>query len=192
MSTASAQAATGDQAASVTRIARRRPRAGQAPAYEALAREMLATMRQRPGFQRGELIPPAESDGDYHLISRWDSAAALGRWDGSPERAAILARMNLVAETEPQYRVLTGLEAFFGLPVVPASMHPPRARMAFVTWLGIFPTVAFYLWFVMPWLADWPFLPRTALLTLLIVYTMSYGVAPWLTRWLRPFLHPTT
>ena len=190
MSTASAQATTGDQAASVTRIARRRPRPGQAPAYEALAREMLAAMRQWPGFQRGELIPPAEAEGDYHLISRWDSESALRGWDDSPERAAILVRMSLVAEDAPQYRVLTGLEAFFRLPVVPASMHPPRARMAFVTWLGIFPTAAFYLWFVAPWLADWPFLLRTALVTLLIVYTMSYGVAPWLTRWLRPFLHP--
>ena len=96
MSTASAQAATGEQAASVTRIARRRPRPGQAPAYEALAREMLAAMRQWPGFQRGELIPPAEADGDYHLISRWDSESALRGWDDSPERAAILARKSFI------------------------------------------------------------------------------------------------
>ena len=74
--------------------------------------------------------------------------------------------------------------------VVPASMHPPRARMALVTWLGIFPTVSFFLYFVLPYLQGLPFLPRTALLTALIVMTMTWVVMPRLTRWMRGFLNP--
>ena len=147
-------------------------------------------MRQAPGFVRGELIPPAAPGGEYQVISHWQSEAAVQRWDNCRAHGDILQRMRAVAEAEPEYRVLTGLEAFFPMPVVPASMHPPRVRMAFVTWLGIFPTAAFYLWFVAPLLGDWPFLLRTALVTLLIVYTMSYAVAPWLTKWMKPFLNP--
>jgi len=74
--------------------------------------------------------------------------------------------------------------------VVPATMHPPRMKMAVVTWLGIFPTVSFFLWFVLPWLQPLPFLPRTAILTALIVATMTWVVMPRLTRLLRGWLSP--
>ena len=95
-----------------------------------------------------------------------------------------------VAEGEPEFRKLSGLEAWFEPAVVPATMHPPRARMALVTWLGIFPTVSFFLWFVLPWIQPLPFLPRTAVLTALIVVTMTWVVMPRLTRVLRGFLNP--
>lgn len=185
-----AQAADAAKPANVTRIAHRRAQPGKESAYEALVHEMFEKMRQIPGFQRGELIPPKVAGGEYQVISHWESEAAMRRWDNCRNHTEILERMNTVAEAQPEYRVLTGLEAFFPLPVVPASMHPPRVRMAFVTWMGIFPTAAFYLWFVAPLLADWPFLLRTALVTLLIVYTMSYCVAPYLTKWMKPFLTP--
>jgi antibiotic biosynthesis monooxygenase (ABM) superfamily enzyme len=39
-------------------------------------------------------------------------------------------------------------------------------------------------------LAPWPLLPRVALLTALVVITMTWLVAPQLTRWLKPWLYP--
>ena len=98
--------------------------------------------------------------------------------------------MKAVAEGEPEFRKLSGLEAWFEPAVVPATMHPPRVRMAVVTWLGIFPTVSFFLWFVLPWIQPLPFLPRTAVLTALIVVTMTWVVMPRLTRLMRGFLNP--
>ena len=177
-------------AAAVTRIASRRARAGQEATYEALVREMFEQMRQTPGFRHGQLVPPEQAGGLCHVISQFDSEAALQARNASPKRADIHARMRAVAEDEPEYRVLTGLEAWFAPAVVPATMHPPRSRMAFVTWLGIFPTAAFFLWFVAPLVAHWPFLLRTALITGLIVATMTWLVAPRLTRWMRGFLNP--
>jgi antibiotic biosynthesis monooxygenase (ABM) superfamily enzyme len=173
---------------SVTRIARRRARPGQEKAYEAIIAEMFARMRETPGFQRAELLPPHEPGGEYQVITHFDSEAALTRWDTCPARAAFHDRLRAVAEDEPEYRVLTGLEAWFPTAVVPATMHPPRHKMTFVTWLGIFPTAAFYLWFVAPLLDEWPFALRTAVVTGLIVVTMSYLVAPRLTKWLRSWL----
>ena len=95
-----------------------------------------------------------------------------------------------LAEDEPAYRTLTGLEAWFTPPVVPPSLHPPRGRMTVVTWLGIFPTVSLYLWLLAPLLADPFFLARTAILTALIVPTMTYAVMPRLTRLLKNWLNP--
>lgn len=176
--------------APITRIARRRAREGRARDYEALIREMFAAMRAHRGFLGADLIPPEAEGGDYQVVTRFASEDDLMAWDRSPARETFHLRLREVAVGEPEYRKLSGLEAWFEPAVVPASMHPPRARMAFVTWLGIFPTVALYLWLVVPWLEPLPFLPRVAVLTALIVATMTWVVMPRLTRWLRGWLNP--
>ena len=175
-------------AARVTRIARRRARPGREVEYEATLREMLAAMRAHAGFLGGDTIPPEAPGGEYQLVVRFASEAELQQWDTSPARRAILERQRDLAEGEPGFRYLSGLEAWFEPAMVPASVHPPRVRMAVVTWLGIFPTVSFFLWAVAPWLQALPFLPRTAVLTALIVVTMTWVVMPRLTRLMRPWL----
>jgi antibiotic biosynthesis monooxygenase (ABM) superfamily enzyme len=92
-----------------------------------LVREMFSLMRQHEGFISAELIPPAVPGDEYEVVVRFESEAALNGWDTSDERDSILRRMRHVAEAEPEYRRLTGLEAWFELPVVPASTNPPRA-----------------------------------------------------------------
>ena len=50
--------------------------------------------------------------------------------------------------------------------------------------------MTFFLNFELPYLQGLPVLPRTALLTALIVMTMTWVVMPRLTRWMRGFLNP--
>ena len=50
--------------------------------------------------------------------------------------------------------------------------------------------MSLYLWLLAPLLADLPFLARTAILTALIVPTMTYAVMPRLTRLLKNWLNP--
>ncbi len=176
--------------APVSRIARRRALAGKEADYEALVREMFLQMRSTPGFISADLLPPEQVGDEYQVIVHFASEAALQEWDKSSARSAIHARMRSVAESEPEYRRLSGLEAWFTSAVIPASMHPPRLRMAIVTWLGIFPTVSFVLWFIAPLMQSVPFLLRTALLTILVVVTMTWIVMPRLTKLLRGWLSP--
>lgn len=178
----------GEPDATIVRIVRRRAKPGCRAAYEALVRAMFEEARRFPGFLSAELIPPAETDGEYQLVQRFATERDLERWNASPERAAWHERLRPVAEGDPAYRVLTGLEAWFAPAVVPASVHPPRWRMTLVSWLGIFPTVSLLLAFVAPWLAEWPFLARTALLTALVAVLMAYVVMPRLTRGLAWWL----
>jgi hypothetical protein len=179
-------------AAPVTRIARRRAKPGCEADYERLIREMFVSMRQSRGFLGADLLPPEEIGGDYQVVTRFASEADLQAWDASPARRAHHAQLREVADSEPEYRSLSGLEAWFAPAVVPASMHPPRARMAVVTWLGIFPTVSLFLWLVAPLLAPLPFLLRTAVLTALIVVTMTWLVMPRLSKLLRGWLNAKT
>lgn len=181
---------TNESAPSVTRIARRRALPGHEAEYESRLRGMLARMRTFKGFLGGDIIPPEQAGGEYQIVTHFASEADLDVWEHSELRAQCLGRLREVAEGEPAFRVLSGLEAWFQPAVVPASMHPPRVRMALVTWLGIFPTVSFFLWLVAPWLQALPFLLRTAALTALIVMTMTWLVMPRLTRLFRGFLSP--
>ena len=178
--------------ARVTRIARRRARPGREAEYEVMLREMLAKMRAFKGFLGGDLIPPETPGEDYQLVVRFASEPELQTWDMSDARLELLERMKEVAEGEPEFRKLSGREAWFEPAVVPASMHPPRAKMAVVTWMGIFPVVSFYLWLVSRWpgFVEQPFLPRTAVFTALIVATMTWVVMPRLTRLMRGWLNP--
>jgi antibiotic biosynthesis monooxygenase (ABM) superfamily enzyme len=174
----------------VTRIARRRALAGHEADYEALVREMFGSMRGHPGFLGAELLPPERPGEDYQVVVNFTDEDALAAWDDSADRAAIHARMREHAVGEPEHRRLSGLEAWFAPAVVPASMHPPRHRMALVTWLGIWPTASLVLWLAAPRLQDLglPFLVVTLVNTAVITLLMTWVVMPRLTRVARPFL----
>ena len=183
---------TDSMPAHVTRIARRRPLPGHEEEYAGLIREMFALMKKHRGFLGADLIPPDAPGGCYQVVVNFDSEDHLAAWDASRDRDDILARMRDHAEAEPSYRRLTGLESWFEGPVVPASMHPPRHRMAFVTWLGIWPTASFFIFFVSPLLTrlGLPFLLVTAINTMLITAVMTYLLMPRLTRLMKGFLNP--
>ncbi len=168
----------------VFRVVRRRAKPGCAPAYEALIAAMFAEARAFPGYQAAELIPPATPGGEYQIVQRFATTADLERWNDSPERAAWMERLSAVAEGEPEYRLLHGLDVWFGPAAVPVAKPPVRWRMTLVSWFGIFPTVAALLTFVAPLLGEFPFLLRTAIITALVAVLMSYVIMPRLTRWL--------
>ena len=71
-------------------------------------------------------------------------------------------------------------------------MAPPRWKVATVTWLGIFPTVYLLFLVLWRWIEDWWLLPRVMLLTLLVASTMTWVVAPVLTRVFRNWLNKPT
>lgn len=177
--------------APVTRIARRRARPGQEAAYEQAIRGMFDALKGFPGFLGADLLPPESPGDEYQVVVRFRSEADLQAWDESDQRLDWHERLRPLAEGEPAFRKLTGLEAWFAPAVVPASVHPPKARMTLVTWLGIFPTVTFFSLTVGPLLEPLPAVLRIALLTALVVPTMTYLVMPRLTRWLRGFLVPS-
>ncbi len=168
----------------VFRVVRRSAKPGCAQAYEALVRAMFESARAFPGYQSAELIPPHEPDGEYQIIQRFATMADLECWNASSERADWMEKISHVAEGDPQYRLLHGLEAWFGPVVVAPSKIPPRWRMTLVSWLGIFPTVALLLSYVSPRLKTLPFLLQVAIITGLVAILMSYVIMPRLSRWL--------
>jgi len=175
-------------AETVSRVVKRRAKPGCERAYEALIAAMFEEASRFPGYLSAELIPPESSQGEYQILQRFASEEDLERWNVSKERAIWHERLRPVADGDPEYRLLTGLDAWFAPTVLPSSSPPAKWRMTTVSWFGIFPTVAVLLWFVAPVLLPLPFLLRTAILTALVAVIMSYVVMPRLSRWMAWWL----
>ena len=148
--------------------------------------EMQQAGARHPGRISGEVLRGATGpeSREYHIVYRFTDATALMAWETSPERLAILARLRpLMIDVERQ--PLTGLEAWFD---VGGSRPPSRARMALVTWIGIWPIVSLALWQLVPRLDALPFLARTAVATALVVTIMTWAVMPVLAALFDPWL----
>ena len=114
---------------SVFRVVRRRARPGCEAAYEALIEGMLRDASRFQGYLSAQLIPPAGPDGEYQIVQRFATAQDLARWNDSSERATWHARLRPVAEGDPDYRILSGLDAWFAPTLIAASAPPSRWRM---------------------------------------------------------------
>lgn len=63
-----------------------------------------------------------------------------------------------------------------------SGTKPPRYKMFLLTWLAIYPLITTILLVFGSWLNAIPLLPRTLLLTGVLVYLMTYVVMPKMTK----------
>ena len=83
----------------------------------------------------------------------------------------------------PNYRQLTGLEAWFRAPV-----PPPRWKMAVATLCGVFPTSIFLQFTVGPLIKELPAALRTLIIAICMVGILTWIVMPNITKLLKPWL----
>jgi antibiotic biosynthesis monooxygenase (ABM) superfamily enzyme len=69
-----------------------------------------------------------------------------------------------------------------------STPRPSRPRMALLTWVGAYSMITLILYLLGPLIADWPLLARTAVLSGLMVVTLTWAVLPTLTRIFRGWL----
>jgi antibiotic biosynthesis monooxygenase (ABM) superfamily enzyme len=166
-----------------------RVQAARAAEFEEGLADLMRAAAARPGRISADVLRGTVGPGgrDYHVVYRFADEASLRDWEASPERRALLARIEPLFE-EAGRRELTGMEAWFDLPR--GAPAPARWRMAVLTWLGIWPLVSLSLWLFAPHLAGLPFLLQTALNSALLVLAMTYVVMPWLAHRAAPLLYP--
>ena len=174
----------------------RRPKPGNEAQFEWLMTEFIAQAEAFPGCLGAQLVHPGDEvaveDTLYHALLAFEDAGSLEAWQTSAERAAGLASIAPYIEGVAVERGISGLAHWFQPRSGAQPGQPPRWKIAVVTWLGIFPTVYFLFLLLGDVLAPWTLMARIFLLTLLVVAIMTWGVAPRLTRLLRPWLYPST
>lgn len=177
-------------------LASRRAKPGHEAEFEWLMTEFISTAEAYPGCIGAQLVHPGDEedveDTLYHALMAFDNANSLESWQRSAQRAAGLASIAPYIEGPTVMRGISGLAHWFQPRTGAKSGQPPRWKVAVVTWLGIFPTVYLLFLGLGEMLAPWPLLPRIFLLTMLVVIIMTWGIAPQLTRLLRPWLFPST
>ena len=174
--------------AAVTKIVDRVPKAGMEHELERALQELAQACMRFAGYLGMTVLRPAPpAHPAFRLIYKFRSAADLDAWEQSAEQHELVRRANRYTQDAPRHHTLSGLEAWFTPP--PAAPYPSRAKLTFVSWLGVFPLVLGYASLAGHVLPLWtPPAIRILIVTALAVPTMAYLVGPWLTRLFRRWL----
>ena len=172
----------------VIRVVRRHAKPGCEPEYEALVGGMLQDAGKVTGFISGQLIPPEGRGGLYQTIMQFESDQAVEVWNRSDDRRTWHQLIDAVADDEPEYQHLTGLEAWFARPSIGGRKPPARWKMAIVTWVGIYAIVMLLQVLLPPLITDWNFFLRNALFTIFVTLLATYVVMPQLVKVFRRWL----
>jgi uncharacterized protein len=133
------------------------------------------------------LRPLPESDSrTYGILRSFASEQERNAFYKSDAFTKLQQAIEPYVEDDVSRRELHGLEAFFYNPSL--IHHPPRWKMAFVTWLGVWPTVYAASNLVGPRLSWCHSFVSAGIVTLFVVLVLAWGVMPILTRLLRPWL----
>jgi antibiotic biosynthesis monooxygenase (ABM) superfamily enzyme len=180
---------TGEEAGPVTTSVTRRVKPGHEAEYEPFLEGIISAASQFPGYLGVEVFrPEGATAGEYRTVYRFDNAEHLRAWLNSDERAAWLERAEPHAIGPTRTSFVTGLESWFTLPGRPAP--PPPYKMAFLTWITIFPLITGVVVTTGPLLEGLPLVLRLAITTAAIVPLMTWVVMPRVTRLLRRWLYP--
>ena len=175
----------------VTKVIDRIPRAGMEARLEQSIMNLIAAAMRLPGHLGVTVIRPSlPAQPGFRIVYRFDSCEHLRTWEESDEYVRLVSIADGYTQGEPRRQVLTGLQTWITLPAQSGAPTPRRGRMAVVTWIGIFPLVYVYerivSWIMPP---GTPILLRIAVITALVVPTMSYVVSPQLTRLFKKWLY---
>jgi len=164
-----------------------RVRQGSEGEFEAWRREISTAALGFPGHMGINVIMPSSGEREYVVIFRFDTYEHLRAWQESDMRRELLKKAEPFRESDPSYRLESGLEYWFAPPGAPAS--PPRWKMAIVTVLGVWPVSMLVPWLLSPLIADFPVFLQALLIAVGIVIILTWAVMPVLVKLLSPWLH---
>ena len=175
----------------VTVIISRRVNKENAAAFEALSTEMTHRARQFDGHISTAMFKPSSpEDPEYRIIFRFEDREKLKVWEESNERAEIIEQIEALLISPSEREVVDGLVMWFEMPSKNPLTPPPKYKMTIVSWLALYPTVTVIFLLFGGLIHDWPLLARTAFITVIVMYLMSYVLMPFMTKrfafWLFP------
>ena len=137
----------------VTEVILSKVRSGMDDLYRVWAVKIQAAQAKYPGYRGMYLQPPAEKDGFWTTIIRYDSAEHLEGWMAAPERVELLKESQAFIEHEQLMRLATSFPGW--VPINPLTgKGPPNWKTALLVVLGLFPIVMLEMRFLSPILAS--------------------------------------
>lgn len=166
-------------------------RSGREQGYEEWLHGIAAAAKQFDGHMGVSIIRPRDhAHPEYVAILRFDRYNNLKTWLESDTRREWIERLQPLIEKPESIQTLTGLETWFSLPNQLLKTPPPRYKMALITWLGVFFTLAIVSRLLAPILSNLPILLAQLITTGLVVALLTYVIMPRLTKLFRLWLYP--
>lgn len=180
-----------DEESQVTAIISHVVRSGREQGYEEWFRGIAAEARTFKGHLGVSTIRPQDHiHPEYVVILKFDRYNNLKTWLESDVRREWIERLQPLIEKPETIQTLTGLETWFSLPHQPLKSPPSRYKMALVTWLGVFVTLASVSRLLAPLLSGLPVLLNQLVTTGLVVALLTYLIMPRLTQLFKRWLYP--
>jgi hypothetical protein len=177
----------------VTAIISHVVRPGREQGYEEWFHGIAADARRFNGHLGVSTIRPQDhAHPEYVVILKFDRYDNLKTWLESDVRRQWVERLQPLIEKPESIQTLTGLETWFTLPSQPLKAPPLRYKMALVTWLGVFVTLAVLSRLLAPLLSRLPILLNQLVTTGLVVACLTYLVMPRLTKLFKRWLYPNS
>lgn len=169
----------------------RRVREGQVEAFEAALTGFARDSLDAPGTRGVQFLypPPGSGSREYGILRTFSSREARDAFYRSRMYLDWQERVQPMVEGPPECRDLHGLEAWFRDPVAP---HPPRWKMALLSWLAVWPASMLVPSILAPALG--PVLPRPLLAGVIaagITATLTWVAMPLLVKVAHRWLHPS-
>lgn len=177
----------------ITILVSRCPRKGKEQEFEKALSDTIHVGLQFPGHLGVTILKPQLNEPNvYRILVKFDSATHYQQWHRSPEATHWFNVLASLEAQPPNFEIMTGMEAWFTVssaarPIVP----PPRYKMALLTWLAIFPLIIGINLLFGAWLTPLPMVLRSLVLSITLVWLMTYVVMPRMTRLFTRWLYPS-
>jgi len=157
---------------------------GKEAEFKEALRNFLGESFLHGGVQGAAMITsfPDEGSNEIGILRTFANEAERDAFYNSQLFKDWEAYASTLTET-PEYRNLTGLEAWFRSP-----MPPPRWKMALATLCGVFPTALFIAYVLGPLIKNWPLPLRQLAIAMAMVGLLTWVVMPFVTKVLKGWL----
>jgi hypothetical protein len=182
----------GEQSAEgATVVITHRVRDGKHGSYEAWLDAIAPLCKASPGHLDWHIVRPVPGLTEtYTVIIRFDTAAHLQQWMGSPARAHLIEQVRPLLVTGDDFFVSSGLDFWF-TPAGAKAKVPVRWKQYLITWSAIYPLALVAPWIVAPALRGVGVENRllsTLAVTGTVVFMMVYVVMPRYTKLVKRWL----
>ncbi len=173
-----------------TTVVRRTIRSGKEQAFEEWLKGIMQDAKDFDGHLGAGIIRPSlHSHPEYVIVFRFDTYDHLISWETSEIRREWVQRVQPLITGETSVQRMTGLEYWFTVPDHPGSTPPPRYKMAFVTWLALFPLVIAVPPLLLRYIGMLPSWGQVMIIAAVMVLLMTYVVMPQMTRLFSSWLY---
>ena len=181
---------SGSEGLPVTVVISRTPAPGKEDELVAWAYGVQEAASRFPGHLGAQIYPPSTSDcNELVMAFSFASAETLSEWEHSDERREWLRKAERLIVGEARAHAASGFESIFSHAPGQAVVPPPRWKTATIIAMALYPISLLLNWLLGPHIAGWNIFLRVALTTVIVVPYMAWLGVPYLTRWLRAWLH---